>query len=219
MSSRELQDQLWRSCYLGIRLGLESTGSQGAQKPLSDSLRLLGEVARGETTLHDAQYFVSDSSSDLARWFIALQNLGVAVDRDLATSIMAGLEATGEPEPQGSGSPVVHPDSPPLRVEDGGVIKVGRGRVSLDLVIGEYERGRTPEQIVEDYDALKLPDVYAAISYYLRHRDEVTAYMARRKAEGEALQAQIEAEHPRIGKAELLARRAAAENVHAPAGQ
>jgi uncharacterized protein (DUF433 family) len=219
MSARELQDQLWRSCYLGIRLGLESTGSQGAQKPLSDSLRLLGEVSRGETTLHDAQYFASDSSSDLGRWFIALQNLGVAVDRELATSIVAGLEATGEPETQGSGSLVVHPDAPPLRVEDGGVIKVGRGRVSLDLVVDLYNRGQTPEQIVEDYDALKLSDVYGVIAYYLRHREEVDAYIARRKTEADELQAEIEAVHPRISRSELLARRAAAETAHAPVRQ
>jgi uncharacterized protein (DUF433 family) len=116
-------------------------------------------------------------------------------------------------------APAIHPDLPPLRVEEGGVIKVGRGRVSLDLVVDLYERGRTPEQIVADYDALKLPDVYGAIAYYLRHRDEVTAYLARRNAEADALQARIEVERPRIGKAELLARRAAAESAHAPAGQ
>jgi uncharacterized protein (DUF433 family) len=125
-----------------------------------------------------------------------------------------GTTPTPEPTP-----PVIHPDLPPLRVEEGGVIKVGRGRVSLDLVVEEFERGKSPEEIVRTYDALNLPDVYGAIAYYLRHREEVAEYLARREAAAAYWQARIEAERPRIGKAELLARRAAAESAHAPAGQ
>jgi hypothetical protein len=89
----------------------------------------------------------------------------------------------------------------------------------LDLVIDQFERGRTPEQIVREYDALRLADVYASIAYYMRHRDEVSRYLARRKAEAEALQVRVQVNHPALGRAELLARRAAAESAHAPTGQ
>jgi uncharacterized protein (DUF433 family) len=116
-------------------------------------------------------------------------------------------DTMSQPEP--SEPPVIHPDPPPLRVEEGGVIKVGRGRVSLDLVVEEFERGKSPEEIVRTYDALNLPDVYGAIAYYLRHRDEVKAYIAHRDQVAEEWKARIEAEFPRIGKSELLARRAA----------
>jgi hypothetical protein len=75
----------------------------------------------------------------------------------------------------------------------------------------------TPEDMVRAYDTLGLADVYAVIAYYLRHRDNVGAYLKRRAEETEALRAQIEAEHPRISREELLARRSAREKADAPA--
>ena len=61
--------------------------------------------------------------------------------------------------------------------------------------------------MVRAYDTLVLADVYAVIAYYLRHRDEVRVYLKRRAEEAAALRAKIEAEHPRITREELLARR------------
>jgi uncharacterized protein (DUF433 family) len=107
--------------------------------------------------------------------------------------------------------------SPPLRVDEGGVVRVGNSRVSLDLVVEQYENGMAPEDMVRAYDTLSLADVHAAIAYYLRHRDEVRAYLKRRKEEAETLRAKIEAERPRISREELLARRNEAN--HAPTGQ
>jgi uncharacterized protein (DUF433 family) len=110
-------------------------------------------------------------------------------------------------------------EPPPLRVDEGGVVRVGKGRISLDLVVEQYENGATPEDLVRAYDTLELADVHAVIAYYLRHRVEVLAYLKRRTEEAAAMQARIEAEHPRIGRAELLARAAAREKDHAAAGQ
>ena len=112
----------------------------------------------------------------------------------------------------------LHADPLPLRSDEGGVVRVGRGRVSLDLVVEQYENGMTPEEMVRAYDTLVLADAYAAIAYYLGHRDEVRAYLKRRAQEAEALRAKIEAERPRISREELLARRVG-EKEHAPAGQ
>jgi uncharacterized protein (DUF433 family) len=108
---------------------------------------------------------------------------------------------------------------PPLRVEEGGVVRVGKSRVSLDLVVEQYENGMTPEDMVRAYDTLVLADVHAVIAYYLRHRDEVQAYFKRRQEEAETLQAKIEAERPRVSREELLARRSAREKDNAPTGQ
>jgi uncharacterized protein (DUF433 family) len=113
----------------------------------------------------------------------------------------------------------IQADRPPLRVDEGEVIRIGKSRVSLDIVIEQYEKRTTPEDIVRAYDTLELADVHAAIAYYLRHRDEVRAYLKRREAEAEALRAKIEAERPRVSREELLARRTAREKADAPTGQ
>jgi uncharacterized protein (DUF433 family) len=113
----------------------------------------------------------------------------------------------------------LHPDLPPLRVDEGGAVRVGKSRISLDLVIEQYENGMTPEEMVRAYDTLQLADVYGVIAYYLRHRDEVRAYLKRREEQAEALRAKIEAERPRATRAELLARRGAPEKDDAPTGQ
>ena len=109
--------------------------------------------------------------------------------------------------------------SPPLRVDEGGVVRVGKSRVSLDLVVEQYENGVLPEDMVRAYDTLGLADVHAVIAYYLRHRDEIRAYLKRRAEEADALRTKIEAERPRIAREELLARRSAREQEHAPTGQ
>jgi uncharacterized protein (DUF433 family) len=100
-------------------------------------------------------------------------------------------------------------DRPLLRVEEGGVVRVGQGRISLDLVVEQYENGMTPEEMVRAYDTLQLADVHAALTFYLRHREDVRAYLKRRKEEAETLRARLEAERPRVTREELLARRAA----------
>lgn len=101
----------------------------------------------------------------------------------------------------------VHADRPSLRVDEGGAVRVGKSRISLDLIVEQFENGMTPEGMVRAYDTLELADVHAVIAYYLRHREEVRAYLKRREEEAEALRARIEAERPRVARGELLTRR------------
>jgi len=112
-----------------------------------------------------------------------------------------------------------HADWPPLRVDEGGAVRVSKSRISLDVIVEQYENGMTPEEMVHAYDTLVLADAHAVIAYYLRHRDAVRAYLKRRSEEAEALRAKIAAERPRISREELLARRGAAENANAPTSQ
>jgi uncharacterized protein (DUF433 family) len=100
-------------------------------------------------------------------------------------------------------------DPPPFRVDEGGVVRVGKTRVSLDLIVQEYESGMTPEEMVGAYDTLALADVHAAIAYYLRHKAHVQNYLGRRAGEADVLRSKIEAERPRVSREELLARRRA----------
>lgn len=113
----------------------------------------------------------------------------------------------------------LHAEPHPLRMDEGGVIRVGQSRVSLDLVVEQYENGMTPEDLVRAYDTLALADVHAAIAYYLRHRDEVRAYLERREEEARSLRLKIESDRPRIHRDELLTRGQTGEKGNAPARQ
>lgn len=110
-------------------------------------------------------------------------------------------------------------EPPPLRVDEGGVFRVGKSRISLDLIIEQYENGMTPEGIVRAYDSLTLGDVYAVIALYLRHPDEIRDYLKHRREEADALRETIEVQRTHISRQELLARQPAEETVNAPAGK
>lgn len=104
------------------------------------------------------------------------------------------------------------PKPPPLRLDEDGVMRVGGTRVTLDTVIGAYEEGESPEEIVLQYDCLKLADVYSVVGYYLENRPEVAAYLSRRQEQAEQVRRQIEARSPQQGIRErLLARRRPSE--------
>ena len=66
---------------------------------------------------------------------------------------------------------------------------------------------------------LALADIYAVISYYIRHRDEVRTYLKGREEEAGTLRAKIEAERPRVSRDELLARACVREKADASTGQ
>ena len=97
----------------------------------------------------------------------------------------------------------LHSDCPPLRIDAGGAFRVGHSRISLDVVVEQYENGMAPEDMVRAYDTLELADIHAVIAYYLRHSDEVCAYLRRRDEEVQTLRTKIEAERPRVGLSSL----------------
>ncbi|MCP3964630.1 MAG: DUF433 domain-containing protein [bacterium] len=68
----------------------------------------------------------------------------------------------------------------PLTTGEDGVIRVNGTRVTLDTLVSSFAEGATPEEIAQDYSVLNLADVYAVISYYLRHRSEVDQYLQHR---------------------------------------
>lgn len=77
--------------------------------------------------------------------------------------------------------------------EDGSAIRVSGTRLTLDTIVGAFKRGATAEEIAQDYPPVSLPDVYAVIAYYLRHRDEVEDYLTKRASEHAELRREIEA--------------------------
>lgn len=105
---------------------------------------------------------------------------------------------------------VIAEEKPPLQMGEGGSIRVGGTRVTLDTIVIAHQLGSTPEQIAADYPAVTLADIYSVVGYYLRHQADVDEYLRRREVEA----AEIRATHekncpPQITLAELLARKAA----------
>jgi uncharacterized protein (DUF433 family) len=76
----------------------------------------------------------------------------------------------------------VEPQPVPLDTTPEGIVRVAGTRVTLDTVVGAFLDGATPETIAQQYPSLSLADVYTVISYYLRNRTDVEAYLARGQA-------------------------------------
>ena len=106
----------------------------------------------------------------------------------------------------------IHIEPVPITFDDAGVARVGGTRVTLQTVIAAFNRGATPEMIVEDYDALGLSDVYLILGYYLQHRGEVDAYMREQQAAADAIRAENDARHNTVGLRERLSARLAAKS-------
>src|SRR5438067_13846824 len=84
----------------------------------------------------------------------------------------------------------------PLREDPPGVFRVGNSRVLLELVIRAFQRGETPEGIVQSYDTLSLPDVYAVIGYYLANPRPIDEYLRQQDDEAAEIRQTIEASQP-----------------------
>ncbi len=80
----------------------------------------------------------------------------------------------------------------PLKVDSHGVIRVGGTRVTLDTVIAAFKEGATAEEIVYRYPTLHLADVYAVLSYYLRRKQEIEAYLRQRDHKAEQIRQQYQ---------------------------
>lgn len=109
----------------------------------------------------------------------------------------------------------------PLREEPAGVLRVGKSRVLLELVLRKFNAGATPEAIVQSYDTLNLADVYAVVSRYLAAPGPFEEYLRiREELAGEARR-RIEARQGPQGNLReiLLARAKAKEERRAQAGQ
>jgi uncharacterized protein (DUF433 family) len=96
----------------------------------------------------------------------------------------------------------------PIETDPHGVVRVAKTRITLDTVVIAFLEGCTPEEIGEQYPSLQLSDLYLVIGYYLRHRDEVDAYIAERQQRASELQKEAEQQFNPIGiRDRLLARR------------
>ena len=109
----------------------------------------------------------------------------------------------------------------PLFDDGQGGLRVTGTRVLLERIVHAFEDGATPEGIVQSYDTLQLADVYAVLTWYLRHKQEVKDYLRKRAKEAEAIRRRIEAKQPDRTelRTRLMARRARKEEGPAPSGE
>lgn len=100
----------------------------------------------------------------------------------------------------------------PLTTGADGVVRVAGTRIPLDSVIASFRDGATPETIVQQYPTLALANVYAVITYYLNHQDEVHTYLEQREQEAIKIRRENESRYDPNGiRDRLLARRDAQE--------
>jgi uncharacterized protein (DUF433 family) len=81
----------------------------------------------------------------------------------------------------------------PLSVDAHGAVRVGGTRLTLESVLDVFKQGASPQEIVEAFSDLDLADVYAVLTYYLRHRADVDAYLQEQEAKAEAIRRKIAA--------------------------
>ena len=89
-------------------------------------------------------------------------------------------------------------EAPPLHRDASGAFRIGHSRVLLEVVIRAFQDGATPEAITQSYPTATLADIYAVIAYYLRHREEIEAYLAEREQQAQEVQQRIESRQGEI---------------------
>ena len=63
--------------------------------------------------------------------------------------------------------------------ERGGNFYVAGTRIPLDSIVHAFHRGESPETVCQNFELLRLEEVYGAIAYYLAHQADVDAYLVR----------------------------------------
>jgi uncharacterized protein (DUF433 family) len=65
-------------------------------------------------------------------------------------------------------------------IEEGeGNYYVAGSRISLDSIVYAFRRGQSPETICQNFELLRLEEVYGAIAYYLDNQAGVDSYLIR----------------------------------------
>lgn len=73
-----------------------------------------------------------------------------------------------------------------------GTVRIGRTRVALESIVRHFSLGATAEEIAQKFPALKLAEIYGAISYFLENQEEVVRYVLQQEAESDELQSELE---------------------------
>jgi len=83
-------------------------------------------------------------------------------------------------------------------------IRLKGTRMSLDTIVGEFNKGAGPQEIAENYPALTLEQVYAAITYYLHNKAQVDDYIRRGEKIADAYYQEYQVKGPYFLRDEAL---------------
>ena len=97
----------------------------------------------------------------------------------------------------------------PLNQEADGTVRITGSRVTLDTIIGAFQKGATAEQIQDSFSSLSLAQIYGVIAFYLEHEPGVETYLRERRAEAESIKQEIGSDQDTAGfRSRIRARRA-----------
>jgi uncharacterized protein (DUF433 family) len=88
-------------------------------------------------------------------------------------------------------------------LDDKGVARIAGGRSKVTQIATDVRNGMSPEMISEAYPHLSLAQIYAALSYYHDHKEELDAQIEQGRRLADSLKSQAS---PSPTKAELLHR-------------
>jgi len=102
-----------------------------------------------------------------------------------------------------------------IEQRNGGYYVAGT-RISLDSVVYAFNRGESPEQILENFPLLdKMSRIYGAIAFYLDHKAEIDRYLDDVGREIEANSIPLSEENPELWERLHRARQAMLEQTGA----
>ncbi|WP_096599401.1 DUF433 domain-containing protein [Calothrix sp. NIES-2100] len=81
-------------------------------------------------------------------------------------------------------------------------------RISLDSIVYAFQKGLSPESIVQSFPLLTLEQVYGAIAFYLANRAEIDTYLADEEAAFDAMPQPIQTTDPALYNKLLVAKTA-----------
>ncbi len=84
----------------------------------------------------------------------------------------------------------------PLTRDPDGTVRVAGTSAPLDAIVYGHLHGDSPQDLVEGFPSVSLADVYAAIGFYLPHRETIDSYLREREAEEARMHTAYEAEFP-----------------------
>jgi uncharacterized protein (DUF433 family) len=85
-------------------------------------------------------------------------------------------------------------------------------RISLDSIVYAFQKGLSPESIVQSFPLITLEQVYGAITFYLANRAEIDTYLAAEAAAFDAMPQPLQTTAPAL-YSKLMAAKAARQQV------